>query len=158
MDLINLRTEVWHPLTVHFPIVLLSIASVCSWLYFFKGTTGVANTLRWSSILGTFAVWLAVYTGDLADGIVGRQLCDPTVLKDHENLGVAAAWVYTGLSLLVLIQNVLRHRSFRVVKVLMASAGLAGLIILIYQGHLGASLVYDQAAGVNVPGEDCAGF
>lgn len=158
MDFTYLRTEVWHPLTVHFPIVFLTIASFCSWLYFFNSSATVTNTLRWSSILGTLGAWLAVYTGDLADGIVSRTLCDPTVLKDHENLGIAAAWIYTGLSLLVMIQNVLKSKTFTIVKVLMAITGLAGLIILVYQGHLGASLVYEQAAGVNVPGDDCAGF
>lgn len=158
MSFTDLRTEVWHPLTVHFPIVLLSIASFCSWLYLFKGSDAAANTLRWSSVLGTLSAWLAVYTGDLADGMVSRQLCDPTILKDHENLGIALAWVYTGLSLLVLIQNGLRHKSHKAVKLLMAITGLAGIIILFYLGHLGASLVYEQAAGVNVPDAGCTGF
>lgn len=30
--------------------------------------------------------------------------------------------------------------------------------ILIYTGHLGATLVYQQAAGVHIPSEDCSEF
>ena len=153
------RTEIWHPLSVHFPIALLIIA------FLLKLTACFIRKELWShsgSILlfaGTIAAWLAIYTGNMADGIVSRQICDPTVLKDHENAAYTVAWLFSAASLFdvgyLLGIRFVKTSYLRVVVILLMATGSG---FLAYTGHLGATLVYQQAAGVHVPSENCDEF
>ncbi len=159
MNLFDLRTEVIHPLSVHFPIVLLLIASFLSWLSLLRPRRdGLKIALFWSLLLGSASAWLAVYTGDLADGRVSRSLCDPTILKQHENFALALSYTYTVMLVIAGAKQLLAFRKPRLLVILLAVLGLAGAAMVVYVGHLGASLVYEQAAGVVVPPDDCAGF
>lgn len=153
------RTEIWHPLSVHFPIGILTVALL------FKFIALIKPKSTWSSggslllYLGTIGAWVAIYTGDLADGIVSRELCDPTVLKDHENAAYTTVWLFTATSLLDMLRflgvRILKSRLLGWIVVMLMSIG-AGF--LAYSGHLGATLVYQQAAGVYTPSDDCAEF
>ena len=81
------RKELWHPVTVHFPIALLLVATFFLLTSFFCKSEYKKLFSNGSFILlllGVAGAWVGIYTGDLADGIVARKLCDPTVLKDHE--------------------------------------------------------------------------
>lgn len=152
------RTEVYHPLSVHFPIVLLLMATL------FKLIGLWSSKLTWEPggrlllILGVMGAWVAIYTGDMADGIVSRQLCDPTVLKDHENLATITAWIFSAALLLDLLIKYLEKLKNKIFYIILVLLMLAGSGTLTYVGHLGAQLVYQQAAGVNVPSEDCSEF
>lgn len=153
------RTEVFHPLSVHFPIALLTVA------FLFKIVALRFKREVWERggtvllILGVLGIWLAIFTGDLADGIVSRKLCDPTVLKDHENMAWVTAWLFTtglAIDLLRYIKFPLFKNKIFLIVVLLVLTG--GTVLLTYVGHLGATLVYQQAAGVNVPSSNCAEF
>jgi uncharacterized membrane protein len=155
------RTEVLHPLSVHFPIVLLLLATVAKTIALFSKR----ETYRYGGsillFLGVLGSWISIYTGDLADGIVARDLCDPTVLKTHENWAYYAAWLFTiayGLDLFPKVQKKhasrLRYFLQRATVVVLV----AGTASLMYVGHLGATLTYQQAAGVYVPSSDCSEF
>ncbi len=153
------RTEVFHPLSVHFPIALLVVATLFR-LVALKSSRDV-----WDSgasillFLGVTGLWVAIYTGNLADGIVSRKICDPTILKDHENIAWFTGWLFTTAFVL----DVLR----RIKPSIFTKSWFAGLLAvtltcgtgaLLYTGHLGATLVYQQAAGVYVPSPDCIEF
>ena len=153
------RTEVFHPLSVHFPIALLAVA------LFFKLISLGSKKEVWSHggtillLLGVVGLWVAVYTGNLADGIVSRVICDPTILKDHQNLAWLSGWLFSA----GLVMDLARYLDFRIVqtrlfKVLLLLVLAGGTGVLMYTGHLGATLVYQQAAGVYIPAEDCAEF
>ncbi|WP_408914507.1 DUF2231 domain-containing protein [Christiangramia sp. SM2212] len=113
---------------------------------------------RFLLLLGVIGVWIAIYTGDLADGIVSRQLCDPTVLKEHENFAYTTAWIFTATLILEFLMKYVDLLKNRITSVLLVILILAGSGTLTYVGHLGAELVYQQAAGVNIPSEDCSEF
>lgn len=152
------RTEVFHPLSVHFPIVLLLLATLFKLIGLWSSKITWDHGGRFLLVLGVIGVWVSIYTGDLADGIVSRQLCDPTVLKEHENFAYTTAWIFTVALLIEVIMryfDLLKTRLFSIILVLLM---LAGTGTLAYVGHLGAELVYQQAAGVNIPSEDCAEF
>ncbi|MDX1651558.1 MAG: hypothetical protein R3277_03635 [Brumimicrobium sp.] len=146
-------------MSVHLPLAALLLAAVIfSWGVFFKNPLA----LRMGGILtiiGTVGAWFSIYTGDLADGIVSRTLCDPTVLKTHENYALTATWIFSMASLLILLDlfKILAYLRYwaniLVVLLLISGAGL-----LIYVGSLGSELVYEQAAGVSIPSEDCSEF
>ena len=157
------RTELWHPISVHFPIALLLGATISFFVSFFR-RDGAGKQWRNAAngmlLTGCAAAWIAIYTGDLADGIVSRTLCDPTVLKAHELASFTMVYLFSSAT----IVNLITFTSFirvswkkemhYVVFVLM----ITGSGYLVYTGHLGASLVYEQGAGVNKPSADCAGF
>ena len=152
------RTEVYHPLSVHFPIVLLLMATLFRIIGLWSSRITWDQGGRLLLILGVIGVWIAVYTGDLADGIVSRQLCDPTVLKDHENMAFTTAWIFTAALFLDFLRRFVEFFKNRVVSIILVLLMLTGSGTLTYVGHLGAELVYQQAAGVNVPSDDCSEF
>lgn len=152
------RTEVYHPLSVHFPIVLLLMATLFKLIGLWSSKITWDHGGRLLLILGVVGVWIGIYTGNLADGIVSRELCDPTVLKDHENLAYITAWIFTAALLVEILTYYIELFRTRLVSIIIVLALLAGSGFLSYVGHLGAELVYQQAAGVNVPSEDCGEF
>ena len=154
------RTEVWHALSVHFPIALLLFSTLTMLTSFFiTGEKKKYWRFTASSLLyaGCVAAWISLYTGNLADGIVSRKICDPTILKDHEIAAQTTTYLFTAASVvsLMLISNVLTP----VVRIISSYAMLVLMLLgsgyLIYSGHLGATLVYQQGAGVYHHTVDC---
>jgi|SRR5690606_65036 len=153
------RTEIWHPLSVHLPIALLLVATffklferILKKEYLNKG----GNILL---LIGVIGAWAAIYTGDLADGVVGRKICDPTVLKSHENASYTTTWIFTSAFIAVVILSTEIIKKFRsLLKWLVVLLMFVGSGFLLYTGHLGAELVYQQGAGVYHPSKDCGEF
>jgi uncharacterized membrane protein len=160
------REELVHPLFVHFPIALLVIGS---FLLLFARTnllTKAKYNLLFSSrlliVIGSLFSWITVYTGTLADSVVGREVCDPTVLEDHERYGYYVAILFSTVSLLEIgfnfIKSKLKANLFRFLKTLSLLLAIGGTVFLGYEAHLGGKLVYQQAAGVHQPSADCKEF
>lgn len=53
--------------------------------------------------VGAISVWVTIYTGTLADSIVTRTLCDPTVLEAHENAAYTVGYIFSVAALLDVI-------------------------------------------------------
>ena len=159
------RTELWHPMVVHFPIVLLLGAAVLrigAQFFTDEKRAFFKNSSRLSLYVGVVTAWVAIYTGSLADSIVVRELCDPTVLEDHENASFTLGYIFSIAALLDIVDFIswdklsfLKHR-FREWVIIGLLA--AGSIYLGYTAHLGASLVYQQGAGVYEPSKGCTEF
>lgn len=152
------RTEVFHPLSVHFPIVLLLMASLFKLIGLWSSKITWDHGGRLMLLLGVIGIWIAIYTGNLADGVVSRELCDPTILKDHENLAYATAWIFTAGLVIEILSRYIDLIKTRISMMLVVAVLIVGSVFLSYVGHLGAQLVYQQAAGVYVPSEDCSEF
>ncbi|ALJ00210.1 DUF2231 domain-containing protein [Rufibacter tibetensis] len=157
-----LRTELWHPLTVHFPISFLLLATVVKAVaLILKGERSVfwQKVGSFLLVLGAAGAWLAVYTGNLAEGTVARKICDPILLKSHELASLNMAWLFTGAFVLEIVQHLnFLQKKVMVLRVLTTLIMVGGAGYLIYTSHLGAQVVYEQAGGVNVPPSDCAGL
>ena len=159
------RTELWHPLSVHFPIALLIFATLflmAARLLPFGWKEKFSTTGLFLLIPGALLVWWAVYSGTLADSVVGRNVCNPLVLEDHERFAYITAYLFTGAALLEIavrfksmLKSVKWKRYLSIISLLLMLAGSASMS---YVGHLGAKLVYQQAAGVHQPSEDCEEF
>ncbi|MGM0578120.1 MAG: DUF2231 domain-containing protein [Myxococcota bacterium] len=158
------RVEVFHPLTVHAPLALLVFGTLCriaGQLVSGDGRLGFLTPAgRLLLGVGAVAAWAAIWTGSLADGEVGRTLCDPTVAKTHENVAWGVAITFScalpaDLALAIL-KGADRLRRGLVTLVLLAYLGGAGA--LGYAGHLGATLVYQQGAAVYHPTDACTEF
>lgn len=155
------RAEIFHPLTVHFPIGVLIAATFFKLIAFFVMGDWWSRGGSVLLMLGTLGAWAAVYTGNIADGAVSRALCDPTVLKSHQNLAETATWIFTVALIpdwLILWKGEVLPRLKRPLTTIALIAILVGTGFLTFAGHLGATLVYQQGAGVYHPSPDCAEF
>lgn len=153
------RAEVWHPLSVHFPIALLLVALPFKIIALFN------NRELWHKggsillFLGTLGAWIAIYTGDMAYKEVSRTLCDPTILKDHEHSAYILSWIFLAAVLVDIIAWLeLIPVKIIFLQLLVVILSLVGSGFLIYVGHNGAELVYQQGAGVYHPSENCQEF
>ncbi|WP_299759131.1 DUF2231 domain-containing protein [uncultured Pontibacter sp.] len=156
------RTEVWHPLTVHFPIALLIFATLLKLFALFLKPASAEFWQKSGSFLlytGALAAWVSIFTGDMADGIVSRKLCDPTVLKDHEIYAQYLAYTFTVAALVDIAQRsqLIKFKP-RLLQILVVLLLLVGSGFLAYASHLGAQVVYQQAGGVYIPSGNCAEF
>jgi uncharacterized membrane protein len=111
-------------------------------------------------IAGCAAAWIGIYTGDLADGIVSRQICDPTVLKDHEIAAFNMVYLFSASTVMMLVTftSLINPRVKKMVRYLVFVVMITGSGYLVYTAHLGAQLVYEQGAGVHKPSADCKDF
>ncbi len=156
------RPEIYHPLTVHFPVGLLTLGALIriAWPLLPdrirpRFLLPMARTLLG---LGTAGVWVTILTGEWAYNVVVRQICDPTVLGDHYDAGYWTGWTFSSVVVLEILQ-LLKTEALEKWRTWMEAAVAilcaAGLGLLIYAGDLGAKLVYQQGAGVYHPSEAC---
>jgi hypothetical protein len=110
--------------------------------------------------VGVVTTWIAIYTGSLADAEVVRSLCDPTVVESHEELAYLVGYLFTGAVFAEGTTSFFKLEGFTsmILRGTVGIALLAGTSTLFYVGHLGATLVYQQGAGVYQPSEDCVEF
>jgi len=163
------RTELWHPLFVHFPIALLLIATLIVIFYRLNLLPKWNKHLSFNTLLllipGTIFAWISIYTGTLADNVIGRKVCDPIVLENHERFAYLTAYLFSAATLIEIILHKWNRGIFtpgnkirKAFAILSLILVLGGSISIGYVGHLGAKLVYQQAAGVHQPSEDCKEF
>lgn len=155
------RKELWHPMMVHFPIATLLLASGIGAIMLFKPNEGngliSARSFMGLLAFGSVTAWLAIYTGLWSYNSEVRRICDPTVMKAHRMWGYYTATFYS-VSLVLYAISRWFSRATRLLRYLAISIALGGAGALGYTGHLGASLVYQQGAGVRQPSEDCDAY
>lgn len=156
------REEVWHPLSVHLPIITLLLASLATIIgivvkniahnLFLKQTAFVMLTI------GVLSGWIAIYTGELAYSIEVRKICDPKVLQEHQWWAYATLIAYSVVLLIQTTSKFIEVRLSNLIKSVNLFLLVIALLGLFYTGHLGSSLVYQQGSGTYKPSDDCSEF
>lgn len=155
------REEVWHALSVHLPIATLFLSSLTAMVYVVCSSTHRLFLGKLGIILlaiGVLSGWAAIYTGEIAYSVEVRKICDPKVLQEHSWWAYATLFAYSGALGLIMVRIFspsIFPKFIKVVVLILLTAALGGLM---YTGHLGASLVYQQGAGTYKPSADCAEF
>lgn len=156
------REEVWHPLSVHLPIVTLLLSSLAAII-----NLAVKNKIYHlfleqmvftMLIIGVLSGWIAIYTGEIAYSIEVRKICDPKVLQEHQWWAYATLIVYSVVLFLKIIPEFIILKFSKTKKTISLFLLSAALLGLLYTGHLGAALVYQQGAGTYNPSDDCSEF
>lgn len=164
------RIELLHPAVVHFPIALLVVSTLlflCLAL-FFRSERAVSSgtrdrltfTARFLLVAGVVGAWAAVISGDTAESIVNRVICNPEVTHEHAYWAEWAAYLYSA-ALVAVFSNVwLAQRKLvgGVLSILALLLMITGLGALSYASHLGGSLVYQQGAAVYRASPQCTEF
>jgi len=144
---------------VHTPIGLLIVGSFLLLLFqiwknekiYFSGVLLLG--------LGLPSGFLALWTGEIAYDKVGADLCDPEMLYQHERLAQITLAVYSVALVTIFVQRRLKKAiQIAAAKIALVAFLVTGIGLLSTAAHLGASLVYLQAAAVFRPDEQCSGF
>ncbi len=151
-----LRIELLHPLTVHFPIALLLVATaleVVSSIMRPERRSFARSASLLLLILGVIGAWTSVWSGEEAEHIVEKMICDEELLENHEELATLVSWIFSGVAILAIIRRL--KPALKFLSFLIAVTSIVGSVGLGYVGHLGATLVYQQGAAVQRPATDC---
>jgi uncharacterized membrane protein len=134
----------YHPLIVHFPIVLLLIALVFQFLSFFV----FKNEFSWTTlillVLGVLTTWLASNSFHAMPGeLTGRA---KEIFDRHEQMADFTWW----FALAALLLKIVSHFVFK--RKLLTEVGVTLLLVgsaitVSIAGHHGAMLVYMQGIG-----------
>lgn len=109
--------------------------------------------------IGLFGCGIAIYTGNIEDGRVSRELCDPKVLKNHENIAYYLLYAFIINCLFWIFKIFIFPDSYNIlIGACIFLSSIVGVSFLVYVGDKVASLVYKHAEGVDVPDKDCSNF
>lgn len=150
---------VYHPVIVHFAIVLLIVGVMFRWL-------SLSGRAAWSGpaaavllLAGALAAVLAVHSGLNAHGPVERIPGARQAVVDHEEAGEWARTVFLIVAALELAALIARRRHVNVARgALWGSAvvGIFGFAALVKASDRGGDLVYRYAGGVGTRSGDTA--
>ncbi len=156
------RPELWHVLCLHLPLVTLVLASL-AWLLRMAFRSAPRRTfltllMQVMLAIGVPGAWIAIFTGENAYNVVVRTICDPPVLQAHQWWSYASTISYSVALACVLANRWIPFGLRRLSGFLAGILMLAGGAGLMYAGHLGASVVYQQGGGTYKPSADCTEF
>lgn len=152
MELIPEWAPSIHPMLVHFPIAILSIAILFDFISFFlpkkqKWWSSEATAFLYG--VGAVTAIIVYFTGQAAADIVFISAEAQTVLNTHADWALWTVWFYS-IYALVRILAVWRippeySRSLHVISFVLS---LAGLFLLYQTGDNGARMVFEHGVGV----------
>jgi uncharacterized membrane protein len=135
----------YHPLFVHFPIVLWLLALLFELLAVWRGSDDMQRTASRMLYLGTLAAIVTVMTG-----LVAQKSVPPGDAQRVVGIHEALMLVSTSLALALCIFAWVMRKSFTAQLRKMMLLGLVVLgILLIFGADRGAQLVYGYGAAVN---------
>jgi uncharacterized membrane protein len=135
-----------HPLLVHFPIALLSAATLMYWLGFLARRESWLWTGLWTLVLGALGAAAAVGSGLYAEpGVMLAPSVKTALLANHKRIMIAVLILSAFLALWAMAARPMPARG-RVVFL----ATLVVVVALIAKGaDYGGRMVYDYNAGGN---------
>jgi uncharacterized membrane protein len=138
----------WHPVWVHFPIALLTVATLLMVVASLRSTAAWAGTLtqvaRWNLFIGATALLPTLISGHLAYGSVAHDSAGHDAMHRH----MAAAWI-TALLFLPALILAWRERSRTVgASVVLLAVMVTGTLAISATAWLGAENVYRHGIGV----------
>lgn len=150
-----LRDELIHPAVTHFPIAFFALAGFLALVGLF--TRRFDGVLLFILTLGVAGGWIAILTGGWAEDVVNRLICDPTVTHEHERWAEYTVWSSSFAWLVLSLARFFKSTPRWLVSVALVVTVLSAGAVL-YTGHLGATLVYQQGAAVYKPGPQCSEY
>ena len=142
-----------HPLVVHFPIALLTVAPVLIilGLFVYRGYFWFAVSALALMALGTIAAFVAVASGEAAAELAMRSPQINAVLGRHEELAETARTVFLGLTLLfaaitfvpLWVKRPMKRTATTVIVVVFLLIYGGGVVLLANAAHQGGRLVHE---------------
>jgi uncharacterized membrane protein len=150
---------VYHPVIVHFAIVLLIVGAIFRWVSLSGRAAFTGPAAATLLLAGALAAALAVHSGLDAHGPVERIPGARQAVGDHEEAGEWARNVFLVVAALELAALAARRRNLNVARgALWGSAVVCvfGVAALVKAADRGGDLVYNYAGGVGIRSGDTA--
>ena len=135
----------WHPLFVHFPIVLLTLFFVIDLLATLIKNPGLHKVADWFLYLGTVFAGITIATGLIAASSVAHGDDVHEIMETHEHLGITIFSLASGLSIWRFFAKSGLHGAANAVFLFLA--GLLSIFIL-FAADLGGLMVYKYGVAV----------
>jgi uncharacterized membrane protein len=141
----------YHPIVVHFAIVLLIVGAIFRWISLTQRVAFAGPAATTLLLAGTLAAVVAARSGLDAHGPVERIPGAVHAVQEHEEWGLRTRNVFLAVALVELAALALARRG-KARPALIASSALclAGLVCLFEAGEHGGDLVYSYAGGVGI--------
>lgn len=135
-----------HPLFIHFPIALLSLATIISILHLFLKKINLSITLTTLLTTGMVFGIISYMLGDSGEAFAIQHYGVKHVEKLvhlHETFALVSLIAY-GLATLTQLGNMWFVKYKKICTVATIILTIIGLILLVIAGHLGASITYGK--------------
>jgi uncharacterized membrane protein len=141
----------YHPIVVHFAIVLLVVGCIFRWLSLTRRIAFASPAATTLLLAGTVAAGAAVHSGLDAHGPVERVPGAAGAVVEHEEWGERTKNVFFAVALAELAILVLARRGKERIPIFVSSAlCVIGLVCLYEAAEHGGELVYSYAGGVGI--------
>jgi uncharacterized membrane protein len=140
-----------HPLIIHFPIVLVVLASMVDLSQLVRPRADLSRLATALWVLGALSAAAAFLSGRSAAQLVYIPGMAHGLVDDHWTWAMVTTGVLVVVATLRLVSSVTRTAETRTVRLLYAAAALAMVVLVQQTAERGARLVYEQGVGV-IPG------
>jgi uncharacterized membrane protein len=141
----------YHPIVVHFAIVLLVVGCLFRWLSLTRRVAFASPAATTLLLAGTLAATVAVRSGLDAHGPVERVPGAASAVGEHEDWGIRARNMFFIVALAELVILILARRGKERIPIFVSSAlCVAGLVCIYEAGEHGGELVYSYAGGIGI--------
>lgn len=137
-----------HPLIIHFPIALLSLAVGLTVLELFYSRPWLVKAIAGLYLFGALGAVLSYISGRSAADSIGLNLKAEVAISTHSNWGLYTL-IYFGIMVLVYygVKFILKKNNLPI-RILMAVLAVAGFLILAQTAEYGGRLVFEYGLGV----------
>ena len=153
--MIMIREELLHPMISHFPIVMFSLAlfSKSLELLTFTKFSDFSKRLNFlsKSLIFTAPLFflITIYLGDIATEIIKGDFCEYYLIAKHEEYGYYALYFFIGSLIFESLSEVFKNKRMLCHFVVLLTL-IGGNYYIFKTAHLGAKLVYEKGAAVDV--------
>jgi uncharacterized membrane protein len=144
-----LREELFHPLFAHFPIALLSLTPFLFLPRFSNKEDIVKKSdllFKTNLYLGLVFYLIVLFLGDLSLEIIKNSLSSLQAAYHHEDMAYYTLYIF--IAVVASDTIYLNFKDKHWIKYITFILCLFGVYFLVLAAHSGATLVYDQGAGV----------
>ncbi len=138
----------WHPLIIHFPVALLSLAAGATVLEVFYRPGWLSKAILALYALGTAAAAVAYLTGRSAAESIGLNLRAEAAISTHSDWGLYTLLTFIGMSALYYLAVFFFKWNKMPVRLVLAVLALAGFFVLAQTAEYGGRLVFEFGLGV----------
>ena len=138
-----------HPLIIHFPIALLSLAVFTSFVEIILAKEWVSKSRIWLYVMGSASALAAVLTGREAADSVSPPFKAELTLSNHSDMAHYTLYFFIAFTVVQLVLVRYGKGDEKWIKILLLVAAGIGLFLLFQTGDLGAKLVYKYGVGIS---------
>lgn len=137
-----------HPLIIHFPIALLSMAVGLTVLDLFYSREWIIKATSGLYIFGAMGAVVSYITGRSAADNIGLNLKAEVAIGTHSDWGLYTLLYFGAFTIIYYVVKFILKRNTLALRVLLAVLAMAGFIILAQTAEYGGRLVFEYGLGV----------